>query len=98
MLTLLKWVQKIRQSCGNVWLQDPQKQLDLNIFNKLEELFGKLEDIAESLYDHATNLEIHGRKSQVVFVKQEYCQMMMTRFLPYIEWRTANETKSKSWC
>ena len=47
----------------NVWLQEPQKQLDLDIFNELEELFGKLEDIAESLFDHATNLEIHGRKS-----------------------------------
>ena len=47
----------------NVWLQEPQKQLDLDIFNELEELFGKLEDIAESLNDHATNLEIHGRKS-----------------------------------
>ena len=47
----------------NVWLQETQKQLDLDIFNELEELFGKLEDIAESLYDHATNLEINGRKS-----------------------------------
>ena len=45
----------------NVWLQDPQKQLDLEIFNELEELFSKLEEVAASLYDHATNSEIQGR-------------------------------------
>ena len=46
----------------NVWL-DPQRKLDLDIFNELEKLFRKLEETAERQHDHNIDIEIKGRKS-----------------------------------
>ena len=46
---------------------DPQKKLDLDILNELEELFSKVEETAERLHYINTDLEMQERNWKSVY-------------------------------